>query len=302
MAPRQKGEGFGFIPAESEHHFLVTIPASKEESVYISEHLTWDDSEARRQLNFALGHEDSKIRVVLPRYKWEVIADAVRAEFNQRLRKNGLTMGKWKAGQTPLSRLFGKELVLLAWAIEDADPALIPIAIKNWLGLAPEERWWLFTMTNAATGHAVTTGLNLRVSPNDGLQLLALAVLLAPPLDNPEEFGVLGQKRHQIVTLATLYGSTIVVEGAKDHLHRDALQGFAQGLRHLLADGYQHGIENQGGIDLQLDGIGGPRPHVSQIQQPLGQRERVLDLASAADTARRPGGPTTLADRAHWSR
>ena len=156
MAPRQKSEGFGFIPAESEHHFLVTIPASKEESVYISEHLTWDDSDARRQLNFALGHEDSKIRVVLPRYKWEVIADAVRAEFNQRLRKNGLTMGKWKAGQTPLSRLFGKELVLLAWAIEDADPALIPIAIKNWLGLAPEERWWLFTMTNAATGHAVT--------------------------------------------------------------------------------------------------------------------------------------------------
>jgi hypothetical protein len=155
MAPRQKVEGFGFIPAESEHHFLVTIPAAQEESVYISEHFTWDDSQARRQLSFALGHEDSKIRVVLPRHKWEAIADAVRAEFNQRLKKNGLKMGKWKAGQIPLSRLFGKELVLLAWAIEDADPALIPIAIKNWLGLAPEERWWLFTMTNAATGHAV---------------------------------------------------------------------------------------------------------------------------------------------------
>lgn len=55
----------------------------------------------------------------------------------------------------PISRLFGKELVLLAWAIEEADPALIPIALKNWLGLAPEERWWLFTMTNAATGHAI---------------------------------------------------------------------------------------------------------------------------------------------------
>ena len=156
MAPRQKVEGFGLIPAESEHHFLVTIPAAKEESIYISEHLTWDDSEARRQLSFALGHEDSKIRVVLTRHKWEAIADAVRAEFNQRLKRNGLKMGKWKVGQTPLSRLLGKELVLLAWAIEDADPTLIPIAIKNWLGLAPEERWWLFTMTNAATGHAVT--------------------------------------------------------------------------------------------------------------------------------------------------
>ena len=29
---------------------------------------------------------------------------------------------------------------------------MIPTAIKNWLGLSPEERWWLFTMTNAATG------------------------------------------------------------------------------------------------------------------------------------------------------
>jgi hypothetical protein len=156
MAPRQKVEGFGFNPAESEHHFLVTIPAVQEESVYISEHFTWDNSQARRRLRFALGHEDSKVRVVLPRYQWEAIADAVRAEFNLRLKKNGLNMGKWKVGQTPLSRLFGKELVLLAWAIEDADPVLIPIAIKNWLGLVPEERWWLFTMTNAATGHAVT--------------------------------------------------------------------------------------------------------------------------------------------------
>jgi Protein of unknown function (DUF3780) len=72
----------------------------------------------------------------------------------------GLKSGQWvvkagKGGQTPILRLFGKELVLLAWAIEEADPALIPIALKNWLGLAPEERWWLFTMTNAATGHAI---------------------------------------------------------------------------------------------------------------------------------------------------
>ena len=29
------------------------------------------------------------------------------------------------------------------------------LTLKNWLGLAPEERWWLFTMTNAATGHAI---------------------------------------------------------------------------------------------------------------------------------------------------
>jgi len=157
----EKSEGFGFVPTESEHHFLVTIAASKKSDVLISEHFTWDDSDVRRELSFALGQEDNKMRVILPRQKWEAIADPVKAEFNQRLRQMGLKSGQWavkagKGGQTPISRLFGKELVLLAWAIEEADPALIPIALKNWLGLAPEERWWLFTMTNAATGHAIS--------------------------------------------------------------------------------------------------------------------------------------------------
>jgi hypothetical protein len=156
MAPRPKSSGFSFVPSRSEHHFLVTIPSQKHESVYISEHFSWDESQARRKLSFALGTEDDTIRVVLPRPKWEAIADAVRAEFNQRLKQERLKMGKWKTGQTPLSRLLGKELVLLAWAIEDADPSLIPVAVQNWLGLALEERWWLFTMTNAATGHAVS--------------------------------------------------------------------------------------------------------------------------------------------------
>jgi hypothetical protein len=32
---------------------------------------------------------------------------------------------------------------------------LISTAVRNWLGLAPEERWWLYTMTNASTGHAL---------------------------------------------------------------------------------------------------------------------------------------------------
>lgn len=155
MPSRPKPEGFGFIPQESGHHFLVTLPASKQSPVVISEHLDWDESEARRELSFSLGREDSNVRVILPRAKWDAISEEVRAEFNRRLKKNGLKAGQWKVGRVPLSRLLGKELVLLAWAIEDADPALIPVAIKNWLGLKPEERWWLFTMTNAATGHAV---------------------------------------------------------------------------------------------------------------------------------------------------
>ncbi|MDK2973390.1 MAG: hypothetical protein PWP23_3145 [Candidatus Sumerlaeota bacterium] len=151
--------GFGFLPEESQHHFLVTIPAKKDGHVLISEHHTWDDADARRELSFALGKEDDKLRVSMARDKWDGIADAVRKEFNERLKRNGIKTGAWKRGRVAVSRLFGKELVLLAWAIEDADPALIPTAVRNWLGLAPEERWWLYTMTAAATGHA-TAGRN----------------------------------------------------------------------------------------------------------------------------------------------
>ena len=151
-----KIEGFGFIPVESEHHFLVTIANNKKDDVLISEHLTWDENENKRELSFALGQNDNKMRVILNRQKWDAIADPVKAEFNYRLKRAEQKTGQWKTGQIPLSRLFGKELVLLAWAIEDADPGLISTAIRNWLGLTPEERWWLFTMTNAATGHAIT--------------------------------------------------------------------------------------------------------------------------------------------------
>ena len=43
------------------------------------------------------------------------------------------------------------------------------------------------------------------------------------------------QKLNQRVTLAPLHGTTEVVEGSEDHLDRDPLQRFLQGLRHLLA-------------------------------------------------------------------
>lgn len=147
--------GFGLDPEESTHHFLVTIPAGNRQDVLISEHYNWDPEAGSGTITFADGVDDGKLRVSLDRHKWNAIADDVRVEFNRRLKKQGLPPGAWKTGANPVSRLLGKELALLAWAIEEADPMLIPTAIKNWFGLAPEERWWLFTMTNAATGHAV---------------------------------------------------------------------------------------------------------------------------------------------------
>lgn len=148
-----KAAGFGFLPEESEHHFVATVPRGNRQDIVITEHLHFDPATARPPLG--VGTEDTRLRVLLAHAKWDAIADDVRVEFNRRLKKEGRPVGRWKRGDNPLTRLLGKELTLLAWAIEDADPALIPTAITNWLGLAPEERWWLFTMTNAATGHAL---------------------------------------------------------------------------------------------------------------------------------------------------
>jgi hypothetical protein len=151
--------GFGFQPQRSEHYFLVTLPRSKTGDVMISEHFEWIEPTDDASIvvpTAVLNTVNAQLRVVLRRAVWEEIADEVRAELNRRLRMAGLRTSKWQTfGQVPIDRTLGKEVCVLAWAVEDCDPALIPNAIRNWLGLVPEERWWLYTMTNAATGHAL---------------------------------------------------------------------------------------------------------------------------------------------------
>ena len=129
-----KPQGFGFRPEESEHHFVVTVPGGSRGDVLVAEHVSFDPKAGHAPPSLGMGAQDVKLRVALPRAKWTAVADEARVEFNRRLRKQGLPPGRWKRGDTPVTRLLGKELTLLAWAVEDADPALIPAAIRNWLG------------------------------------------------------------------------------------------------------------------------------------------------------------------------
>jgi hypothetical protein len=155
--------GFGFSAEYTDHCFVVTFPTSKSKdaTISISEHFHYLPEQIDETELSSFDREDRQLKASLKRAIWEQIEEEVKAEFNRRLRNMGVKTGRWiKKGHVPLDRSLGKELVLLAWAIEDADPALIPTAIRNWLGLAPEERWWLYTMTNAATGHALK-GRNL---------------------------------------------------------------------------------------------------------------------------------------------
>lgn len=88
--------------------------------------------------------------------KWKTLAPALAAEFNGRLREERVKAGKWVSTRALAVREdFGKEAVLLAWAVEgldDEDEDGLRTAVAAWSALAPEERWWLYLMANARHG------------------------------------------------------------------------------------------------------------------------------------------------------
>ncbi len=141
---RRKTHGFGFDPDRSPYHFAV-VPDGK--NVTIVERFAWGDGPAADA-------PAETPKATLSDYLWGRVAEAVAAEFNGRLRAADLPAGAWAKRETVLAPHLGKELTLLAWAVEDADPTVIPAMIANWSGLAPEERWWFYTTINATSSHA----------------------------------------------------------------------------------------------------------------------------------------------------
>ncbi len=144
----EKATGFGFIPSEGTHHFLVDIPPAKEGYVIVYERFEYQ--EGKQDLSSAI----PKARI--SRHKWLMISETLENDFTSRLKKKKvrhIRKPRFINGHNPVDFLLGKEMLVLIWSIEDCDPSVIPKAIRNWLGLAPEERWWLYTMTNAATGN-----------------------------------------------------------------------------------------------------------------------------------------------------
>lgn len=143
--------GFGFDPKEAKQHFVVVVPQNTTANVLVFEKFDFDEVEKETEEYDA----DAKYcKVSISRHKWNLVKQALENELNKTLKLTNKVVGRFKAGETLVERLLGKEIIVLLWAIEDCDPSVIPNAIRNWLGLSREERWWLFTMTNAATGQA----------------------------------------------------------------------------------------------------------------------------------------------------
>lgn len=160
----RKNFGLGFLPDELQHGFVLHLPASKAANaeVFVSEHRDFvlEGGEIRQPPVTAA---DPDARVVINRGRWDEIASAFFEEATRRLKRAGLAVSRLpKRGSLPMHPSLGKELCVLCWAIEDADVQLIPEAVRNWEGLAPEERWWLYTMTAAATGQALQSRIGWR--------------------------------------------------------------------------------------------------------------------------------------------
>jgi hypothetical protein len=136
--------GFGCPETTDPHRFEVGIPAGRTGVVSITEHYG-----IKAGIN---GLPEVAERCHLPRVVWSLIAEDLKRDFNERLRAKKLAASRWTVGVNRLERLLGKELLVLAWAVENAAPDTIPNAIRNWIGLRPEERWWLYSVTAAATG------------------------------------------------------------------------------------------------------------------------------------------------------
>ena len=163
--------GFG-VPATSDpHHFVVRIPRGNTSPVLICEHLGMG-SETARELVID--------RVLLERPRWTAIRAEAQRAFNARLKEHNLATATWKVGDTPVDRLLGKELCVLTWAIERLDPEKIRVAVRNWLALRPEERWWLFGMTAIATGSIGDADKGWRVALRYALGDVAQNELLRP--------------------------------------------------------------------------------------------------------------------------
>lgn len=142
-----------------EHGYLVSLSKGRDSRALVFE--VFGRPPTEREVEWA---PETILRCEVSREVWDALSPEVRSEFNRRLKAEGKPAGRWGADETAVQRLLGKELLVLLWAVEQPDvtPEEIGVAIRNWLGLKTEERWWLYTMTAAATGLAHQAGMGWR--------------------------------------------------------------------------------------------------------------------------------------------
>lgn len=135
MAEKPITHGFGVPNDPLPHQFLVRIPAGRMDPVEV-----WEDFGAG-----GVGTAIQKLcRVAVPRDTWRQVAEGVKGYLNRRLKEKELKPSRLNTGDNRVERILGRELCVLAWAIEDATQDEAAIAFTRWSSHRPEELWWLF--------------------------------------------------------------------------------------------------------------------------------------------------------------
>ena len=150
---------FDCLDIYQEHAFLVELTKGRDAKVQVFE--VYGRVPTARETEWA---PETILRCEAEKAVWDAVSAEFRTEFNRRLKQDDKPVGRWGSDQTAVQRLFGKELLVLLWAVElpDVREEEVGVAIRNWHGLKPEERWWLYTMTAAATGLAHQAGMGWR--------------------------------------------------------------------------------------------------------------------------------------------
>jgi hypothetical protein len=140
------------------HHVEVTLPEGRGGNVLFEE--DWGVAPA--------AGPDRLLRCALPRPRWNAIADLAKQVLNERLKEQDLPSSRWVTGINRIERLLGREIVVLAWAIEAAAQEDLPAVARAWAALRPEERWWLFGRVASVAGSSTDAS----AKPRRGLALL----------------------------------------------------------------------------------------------------------------------------------
>ena len=177
MSDAIKTIGFGVPDSIDPHHFVVRVPSGSNGDIEIVE-------------KFGISSQnddvDELLRCRLSRAAWGGIREEAKRVLNERLREKKMKPSRWSTGENKVERLLGRELCLLAWAVEAANPVRYPAACSSWAVLKPEERWWLFRMCDNATGTALDIDVGWRKAVRIGLTETPVASSPTRPRSAPK--------------------------------------------------------------------------------------------------------------------
>ncbi|MFP2873300.1 anti-phage-associated DUF3780 domain-containing protein [Acetobacter tropicalis] len=155
MAGKPVTHGFGVPNDPLPHQFLVRIQPGHADPVEV-----WEDFGAS-----AVGTMEQKLcRVAVPRTTWRQVADGVKSHLNRRLKEKDLKGSRFATGNNRVERILGREVCVLAWAIENATPDQAAIAFTRWSSYRPEELWWLFQQIDKDGGEWDSPNTGWRVA------------------------------------------------------------------------------------------------------------------------------------------